>query len=111
MVRVIAAIVVSVVITGCAGGGDGALSVEEARYKPASEIVRIEGPVVIDFGRAMICTRLADSSPPQCDAGFWLSGRATQLRQLEFKSEGSVRWVESATLEGRVDGGGFFVLT
>jgi hypothetical protein len=110
-VRFVAALLCLGAVAGCTGSSNGALSVEDARDKDPSEVVTVEGPVVMQFGKAMICNRLAASSPPQCDAGLWLSGPTAQLRELEFESEGGVRWAESATLEGRVDGNGFFVLT
>jgi hypothetical protein len=105
-----AAAIVCLAVVGCAGAGDGALSVEDARYKPPSELVRVQGPLVIQYGDPMICTELDGSSPPQCAAGFWLRGPTRQLEALELETAGGVQWAESVTLEGTVDGNGFFVL-
>jgi hypothetical protein len=58
----------------------------------------------------VICTELTDSTPPQCEAGLWLRGPTRQLSEQEFRADGGVRWSESATLEGTVDGNGLFVL-
>src|SRR5688572_29097596 len=104
-----AAAIVCLAVVGCSGAGDGALSIEEARERPASELVRVQGPLVIQFGKAMICTELM-SSPPQCEAGLWLRGPTRQLEALELESTGGVQWAESVTLEGTVDGDGFFSL-
>jgi hypothetical protein len=90
---------------------DDALTVEEAVDKPPSETVCIRGPLVVQFGKAMICNKLAEPSPPLCDAGFWLRGPTRQLRAVELeRADGGVRWAESVTLEGTVDGNGLFVL-
>jgi hypothetical protein len=105
-----ATVILCAVTAGCAGTGNGPLSVEEARDKPASEVVNVEGPLVIQYGDVMICTELTDSSPPQCEAGLWLRGPTRQLREQEFRTDAGVQWAESATLEGTVDGSGFFVL-
>jgi hypothetical protein len=105
-----AAAILCVAVTGCAGASNDSLSVDEARDKPPSEVVRVEGPVVIQYGDAMICTALTESSPPQCEAGLWLRGPSRQLREQEFRADGGVQWAESARLEGTVDGNGFFVL-
>lgn len=105
-----AAAIVCLVLVGCAGAGDGALSVEEARDKPPSEVVRIQGPLVIQYGEAMICTKLETTAPPLCEAGLWLRGPERQLREQELETYGGMQWAESVTLEGTVDGGGFFVL-
>jgi hypothetical protein len=105
-----AAALVYFAVVGCAGAGDGALSVEEAWYKPPSEVVRIKGPLVIQFGDVMICAELAASSPSQCEAGFWVRGPMRQLKALELETTDGVQWAESVTLEGTVDGNGFFVL-
>jgi hypothetical protein len=105
-----AAAVLCVAVTGCAGASNGSLSVDEARDRPASEVVNVEGPLVIQYGDAMICTQLTESSPPQCEAGLWLRGPARQLREQQLASDGGVRWAKSVTLEGTVDGNGFFIL-
>jgi hypothetical protein len=105
-----AAAIVCLAVVGCSGAGDGTLSVEEARDRPPSEVVRVQGPLVIQYGDAMICTELAESSPPQCQAGLWLRGPERQLREQELETARGVQWAESVTLEGTVDGGGFFVL-
>ena len=105
-----AAAILCVAVTGCAGASNGSLSVDEARDKPPSEVVRVEGPVVIQYRDAMICTELTDSAPPQCEAGLWLRGPARQLREQQLESDGGVRWAKSVTLEGTVDGNGFFIL-
>jgi hypothetical protein len=97
-------------VVGCADVGNDALSVEEARDKSPSQTVRVEGPLVIQYGDPMICTELTTSSPPQCEAGLWLRGPARQLREQYLESDGGVRWATSVTLEGTVDGNGFFVL-
>jgi hypothetical protein len=104
------AVIICVAVAGCAGAGNGALSVDEARNKPPSETVVVEGPVVIQYGDAMICTELTESSPPQCEAGLWLRGPTTQLREQELESQGGAQWAESVTLRGTVDGNGFFIL-
>jgi hypothetical protein len=106
----LAAVLASLALAGCAGMGDGALAVEEARDKPASETVRVQGPLVVQYGDAMICTELVDASPPQCEAGLWLRGPTGQLRALELETVGGIQWAASVTLEGTVDGNGFFVL-
>jgi hypothetical protein len=105
-----AAVILCFAVVGCAGAGDGTLSVEEARSRPPSEVVRVQGPLVIQFGDAMICTELTASLPPQCEAGLWLRGPARQLQEVELENGGGVQWAESVTLEGTVDGGGFFIL-
>ena len=80
-VRWAAVIVIAcVAVTGCAASNDS-LSVDEARDRPPSEVVRVEGPVVIQYGDPMICTELTEGSPPQCEAGLWLRGPARQLRE------------------------------
>lgn len=83
-----AAAVLCVAVTGCAGASNGSLSVDEARDRPASEVVNVEGPLVIQYGDAMICTELTESSPPQCEEGLWLRGPARQLREQELESKG-----------------------
>jgi hypothetical protein len=105
-----AAAIVCLALVGCTGAGDEALSIEEARDKPSSELVRVQGPLVIQYGDAMICRELTASSPPQCEAGLWLRGPTRQLREVELESGGGVQWAESVTLEGTVDGDGFFSL-
>jgi hypothetical protein len=109
-VRWAAAAIVCFAIVGCAGAGDGTLSIEEARDRPPSEVLRVQGPLVVQYGDAMICTELTASSPPQCQAGLWLRGPARQLREQELERDGGVQWAESVTLRGTVDGDGFFTL-
>jgi hypothetical protein len=106
----LAAAIVCFAVVGCAGAGDEALSIEEARDKSPSQLVRVEGPLVIQFGEAMICTELDASSPPQCEAGLVLRGPQRQLREVELETDGGVQWAESVTLRGTVDGDGFFTL-
>jgi hypothetical protein len=106
----IAGLALCVAVAGCAGVGDDALSIEEARDKPPSEVVRVRGPVVVQYGEAMICTELTEDSPPQCEAGLWLGGPSRQLDEQELELAGGVQWSESVVLEGTVDGGGSFIL-
>ena len=105
-----AAAFVCFAVVGCTGAGNGALSIEEARDRPPSEVVGVQGPLVIHYGEAMICTELTASSPPLCEAGLWLRGPQGQLREVELETDGGVHWAESVTLRGTVDGDGFFTL-
>jgi hypothetical protein len=105
------AVIVALMSTAVAGcGGNGALSVEEARDKPPTDVIRVQGPVLFQYGDGMICTELDESSPPQCEAGLWLRGPMRQLRAVELQGGDGVQWAESVTLEGTVDGGGSFTL-
>jgi hypothetical protein len=105
-----AAAILCIAVVGCARAGEEVLSIEEARDRPPSEVVRVQGPLVINFGEAMICTELAESSPPMCEAGLWLQGPLRQLQEVELETDGDVQWAESVTLRGAVDGDGFFIL-
>jgi hypothetical protein len=63
------------------------LSIDEARDRPASEVVTLEGPVVIQYGDAMICSGLAESSPPQCEAGLLIGAVSQRFFETEGRRE------------------------
>jgi hypothetical protein len=101
---------VCLTLVGCSAGSNGALTLDEVINRPPSETVSVQGSVVILYGKAMLCSELTKSSPPQCEAGLWLSGPLGQLEKQDFQSDQGVRWAESVTLRGTVDGDGFFTL-
>lgn len=101
---------VCLTLGGCAAGSDGALTLDEAINRSPSETVSVQASVVIQYGKAMLCSELTKSSPPQCEAGLWLGGPLGQLEQQDFQSDQGVQWAESVTLRGTVDGNGSFVL-
>jgi hypothetical protein len=102
---------VVLVLAGCGGdadsGGAGAppeVTVEEALERGDGHYA-ISGALFVESGAVRLCGAIAESYPPQCGRP-WLTVESLDLERIALQqAEGNdVRWSESVTIEGDLDG-------
>jgi hypothetical protein len=98
-------------LTGCGGdsdtGGAGAppnVTVEEALERGDGRYA-VTGALFVEDGAVRLCGAIAESYPPQCGRP-WLTVEGLDLAVVALQqAEGNdVRWSESITVEGNLDG-------
>jgi hypothetical protein len=85
---------------------DGGLSVSDAIAYEGTEVVAVQGFVVIEDGTARLCDALAKSYPPQCGGTSVVITNAEAISDITFAQEGTTQWSENyVSLLGNVADG------
>ncbi|VAW02885.1 hypothetical protein MNBD_ACTINO01-2000 [hydrothermal vent metagenome] len=85
---------------------DGGLSVADAIAYKGSEVVAVQGFVVIQDGAARLCDALAESFPPQCGQAGIVIVNPQDLPDMVLVEEGTTQWTDDTIFVlGYIDGG------
>ena len=85
---------------------DGGLSVADAIAYKGSEVVAVQGFVVIQDGAARLCDALAESFPPQCGQAGIVIVNPQDLPDMVLVEEGTTQWTDDVvSVLGFVEGG------
>ncbi len=85
---------------------DGGLSVADAIAYKGSEVVAVQGFVVIQDGAARLCDALAESFPPQCGQAGIVIVNPQNLPGIVLAEEGTTQWTDDVvSVLGHVEGG------
>ncbi len=71
---------------------DGALSVTDALAFKGSEVIAVQGFVIIQDGTARLCDALAESFPPQCGQAGIVIVNPQDLPDVGLVQEGTTQW-------------------
>jgi hypothetical protein len=114
-VRVLAVSVLALlalIVGGC--GASGSVSIEEAAelYSNGTDEMRIEGALVIEYGRPMLCSGVVhdnDPGTPICKSPAYMVEFGTGLPDVKFEGDGNGQWAENVSFHGVLDEGVFTI--